>query len=322
MQAGMAAPGDPAFSADDLEGAYTRLQPMLKQLAAQAPPETSSYEAESNAALGCGGPNGEPGCAVQTRYLCYSLRVFAPAQVFRHLAQCFTIAEADPRYVGINIVAPEDNPVALRDYKLHMRMIGFLAAKHPKVRITLHAGELAMGMAPLESLRDHIADAISIGKARRIGHGVDIAWETDSAATLARMARERIAVEINLVSNDVILGIKGGDHPLTLYRAAGVPYALSTDDEGVLRSDMTEQYVRAVADQGLRYADLKASARNALEYAFIEGESFWANGPGGARAASCVTLDSSTCAAFLKANPKAALQAKLETDFATFEATH
>ena len=322
MQATMAAPGDPAFRADDLEGAYARLLPSLRQLAQQAPRDTAAYDAEANAIMGCGGPNAGPGCAVQTRYLCYSLRVFAPAQVFRHLAQCFTIAESDPRYVGINIVAPEDNPVALRDYKLHMQMIKFLSAKHPRAKITLHAGELAMGMAPLDHLRDHIADAIGIAGAKRIGHGVDIAWETDSAATLARMAREKIAVEINLVSNDVILGIKGGDHPLALYRAAGVPITLSTDDEGVLRSDMTEQYVRAVIDQDLSYADLKGAARNALEYAFIQGASLWTQTPGGPRAAACALLDSSACSTFLAASPKATLQAKLERDFIAFEAAH
>lgn len=322
MQAGMGAPGDPAFRADDLEGAYARLQPALRQLAAQAPADTAAYEAEANKLLGCGGPGAEPACAVQTRYLCYALRTFQPAQVFRHLAQCFTIADADPLYVGVNIVAPEDNPVALRDYKLHMRMIAFLSGKHPNVRATLHAGELAMGMAPLESLRDHIADAINVAGARRIGHGVDIAWETESAATLARMARERIPVEINLVSNDVILGIRGADHPLAVYRAAGVPFVLSTDDEGVLRSDMTEQYVRAVIDQDLKYAELKAAARNALEYAFIEGASIWTSAPGGARDSACAAFDSASCAAFVAANPKAALQVRLERDFIAFERAH
>jgi hypothetical protein len=40
-------------------------------------------------------------------------------------------------------------------------------------------------------------------------------------------------VEINLTSNDQILGVHGAMHPFPAYRAAGVPTVLSTDDEGV-----------------------------------------------------------------------------------------
>ena len=69
-------------------------------------------------------------------------------------------------------------------------------------------------------------------------------------------------VEINLTSNDVILGIKDTDHPLRAYMAAHVPWALSTDDEGVSRIDLTHEYVKGVLEQNLTsYADLKQSAR-------------------------------------------------------------
>ena len=61
-------------------------------------------------------------------------------------------------------------------------------------------------------------------------------------------------VEVNLTSNDVILGIKGADHPLPLYRKYGVPVTLSTDDEGVSRIDLTHEYVRAAMTYPLTYA--------------------------------------------------------------------
>jgi hypothetical protein len=70
--------------------------------------------------------------------------------------------------------------------------------------------------------------------------------------------------------------VKGADHPLALYRKAGVPFVLSTDDEGVSRIDLTNEYLRAVTEQGLNYADLKAAARASLEYAFLPGASLWA----------------------------------------------
>ena len=50
----------------------------------------------------------------------------------------------------------------------------------------------------------------------------------------------------------------------------GVPVALSTDDAGVSRSDMTHEYLRAVQTQGLGYVDLKRMARASLEHSFLD----------------------------------------------------
>lgn len=320
MQMGMGAPGDPQFDEKDFESAFARLKPALTAIADYGPKESKAADDEADKILGCGTDKANAGCKVQTRYLCYALRTLPPAIVFRHLSQCFTLANTDPRYVGINIVAPEHDPVAIRDYDLHMRMINFLAAKYPNVKISLHAGELTMGVTPTWSLRDHIEKAIEIGKARRIGHGVDMAYETNGAATLARMAKENIAIEIQLVSNDVILGVKGGDHPISLYKASGVPIVFSTDDEGVLRTDITEQYVRAVMEHNFSYRDLKKAARDSLQYAFIQGDSIWADKTGGVKIAACATLDTVSCTSFAASSPKAALQVQLEKDFAAFEA--
>jgi len=55
-----------------------------------------------------------------------------------------------------------------------------------------------------------------------------------------------VLVEINLTSNADILGISGKHHPFATYRSYGVPVALSTDDPGIERIDLTHEYVRAV----------------------------------------------------------------------------
>src|SRR3546814_7586121 len=104
-----------------------------------------------------------------------------------------------------------------------MRMIGALAAESPDVPVTLHAGELAPGLVPPEDLRFHIREAVEVAGARRIGHGVDILHEDRPEELLDAMAARQIAVEINLTSNDVILGIVGDDHPFETYRDRGVP---------------------------------------------------------------------------------------------------
>jgi adenosine deaminase len=76
-------------------------------------------------------------------------------------------------------------------------------------------------------------------------------------------------VEINLTSNDVILGVSGAQHPFDMYRHYSVPLALSTDDEGVSRIDLTHEYQRAVETYDVTYFELKVFSRNALEYSFL-----------------------------------------------------
>jgi adenosine deaminase len=193
------------------------------------------------------------------------------------------------------------------------------------VQLSLHAGELDLGLVPPSVLGRHIRASIEVAGARRIGHGIDIPYDADAPGLLARMARERIAVEINLTSNDTILGVRGARHPLALYRAAGVPVVLSTDDEGVSRSDMTNEYLRAATEQGLGYGELKDIARASLEYAFLPGASLWQDGMIGTRAAACRGVAGGNapaagrCAELLAASDKARQQWRLEADFTAFE---
>ena len=209
------------------------------------------------------------------RYLAQVIRVFPREQVLAQTLLAFKLIEKDPRYVGLNFVAPEDNPVALRDYHWQMEIIGGLAEHFPSARrgITLHAGEVVMSLVPPEDLGWHIRDAIQTAGARRIGHGIDVFYDKEAPQLLQHMAEEGIMVEINLTSNDVILGVKNDEHPFKAYRKYKVPMAFSTDDEGVSRIDLTHEYQRAVETYGLSYKDLKYYSRNALTYSFLAGES-------------------------------------------------
>ena len=269
-----------------------------------------------------------PACAIKIHFLFQVLRAFAPQQVFAQTLLGFEAASADPQdIVGINFVQPEDAYLAMRDYELQMQMLDYLHSLYPNVKVSLHAGEIAPGLVPPEGLSFHIREAIDKGHALRIGHGIDVLYEDRSADLLKQMARQHVMVEINLTSNDGILGIKGEAHPLHGYMAAKVPWALSTDDEGVNRSDLTHEYMKGVMEQGLTYAQLKQSARTALEHAFLHGESLWAAQDNFTRrAAVCaapITAKSfppGPCKAFLDANEKAAQQWELERRFAAFEA--
>jgi adenosine deaminase len=306
-----------AFKPDDFEADLAQVSPRLPALVAAARAEYDAAEAKMRAQLGCGTAKAEPACEVQTRYLFFVLRTLPGPQVFAQIALGYALVRADPRFVGVNLVAPEDDPAALRDFELQMRMFRFFARKYPGVKLSLHAGELALGLVPPADLGFHIRDSIEIAGARRIGHGYEIVYERDAVGLLKEMAARGIAVEINLTSNDISPGVRGADHPLALYRQAGVPWTLAADDDGVFRIDLTHEYVRAALEQHLTYLDLKQSARNGITYSFLPGESLWR--ADGGRVAACAA-PGAACEAFLKGSEKATAQWRLEQDFARFEA--
>ena len=225
----------------------------------------------------CGQPDATAACRVTVRFLYQVLRGHPPQQVFAQALLGFEVASADADVVGINFVMPEDGYISMRDYALQMRMLDYLHAQYPKVHITLHAGELAEAMVPPDGLKFHIRMAVDQGHAERIGHGVSVMYEDRPWDLMKEMAARHVMVEVNLTSNDVILNVKGADHPFMLYRKAGVPVALSTDDEGVSRIDLTHEYVRAADTYPLSYHDLKLMVRTSIEHAFLPGASLWEN---------------------------------------------
>ncbi|HEX4773519.1 MAG TPA: hypothetical protein VH351_21995 [Bryobacteraceae bacterium] len=271
--------------------------------------------------LHCDTEPGSAACRVKVNYIFQVLRNMPKEVVFAQTLAGFMLAAADPRVVAINFVQPEDYLYSMRDYHLHMQMVDYAKRLYPKVRIALHAGELTLGLVPPEGLRFHIREAVILGHAERIGHAVSIGYEFDSADTLRIMKQQHVDVEVNLTSNDTILGVRGKDHPFFLYRDAGVPITLSTDDEGVGRTHLTEEYRRAVETYGLSYADLKRIVRNSLEFSFLPGASYWMNIAYREPATVCARASrSSLCEAFLKTSAKARAEADLEQRFAVFEA--
>jgi adenosine deaminase len=292
--------------------------------------EIRNFETRRDTIDRCATSTATPGCSVRMRYLFQVLRGFPLKIVFAQTLLGFetVAAEAaagDARYVGINFVMPEDGFLSMRDYHRHMQIIDYLHAVYPQVRISLHAGEVAPGLVPPEGLRFHIREAVELGHAERIGHGVDVMYEENPQALLAEMARRHVMVEINLTSNDVILGIRGAQHPLPDYLAAGVPVALSTDDEGVSRIDLTHEYVRAVTEFGLGYAELKQSARTSLEHSFLPGASLWAAADEftvPVKACGAVAdRPGAACSAYLARSERAAAQWDLEARLRIFEAS-
>ncbi len=284
----------------------------------------------------------EPACDVTVRYLIQGTRTQSREYVFGQWVFGFELAQVEPRVVGINLVAPEEDPKSLQYYDEEMKAARFLQqtnqslAGRVPVHVSLHAGELIPQVLPMtaEGQREllfHIRHAVEIAGAERIGHSADILSENqgpsmDPMMLLSEMAQKGVTVEACLTSNQQLLGLEGGTHPLSAYIAAGVPFALSTDDEGILRTNLTEEYVRAASVQGLLYREIKTSARNAVEKSFLQGQSLWADAKTFAAVSACSDREpnstrgpSDSCQTYLNANLRAAQQWKLEAKLAEFE---
>jgi adenosine deaminase len=150
--------------------------------------------------------------------------------------------------------------------------------------------------------------------------------EDNPRGLLKELVENHIMVEINLSSNQEILGVEGEQHPFPIYRQVHVPVALSTDDEGVSRIDLTHEYVRAAIDYGLSYSDLKQLARTGMEHDFLPGPSLWAAPDRfneAVRDCSSQPLGAdrptADCKAFLDRSQKASAQWELERRFRAFD---
>ena len=207
------------------------------------------------------------------RYQNFVLRFMEPVDLFKNLVVAFISANTSPLMAGVNIVSPEDGETSMKDYWLHMVMFNYCHSQFPAVKYSMHAGELTLGLVQPEDLTWHIRDAVHVAGAYRIGHGIDMAYEEKSYDLLRFMAKNSIAIEINLVSNEFILKVKDNRHPISLYKEFGVPIVISTDDAGILRTNMTEQYVLlAKRYKDVSYATIKQYVYNSLYYSFIKDE--------------------------------------------------
>jgi hypothetical protein len=298
----------------------------LLDLVRQGDQDLRTLQRETASTLGCGTERAQPGCEVTVRFLQQTTRTRPPEEVFAQFVYAFELAKASQDVVGINLVAPEDNPIALRDYMWHMHMLRYLKSLHPEVKVALHAGELTLGLVPPDRLRYHIRQAVEVGQANRIGHGVAVMYEENPFQLLELMRRRGVLVEICLTSNEVILNVAHKEHPFLDYKRAGVPLTLASDDEGISRIDLSNEYLLAIRRYNQTYRDLKQLARNSLEYSFLPGQSLWDSPeynrvrPGCRGDSPNGSALSPGCATFLTANERARAQWRLERQFAAFEA--
>jgi len=134
----------------------------------------------------------------------------------------------------------------------------FARARERGLHTVVHAGEVG-GPLEVEQVLRHL-------RPHRIAHGIGAA---QSPALLARLAEEKITLDVCLTSNLRTGAVaRLGEHPLPQLLRAGVSVSLGTDDPGMFGTDLTREYLLVVEELGLTTRVLQTLADNSLKAAF------------------------------------------------------
>jgi adenosine deaminase len=186
------------------------------------------------------------------RLICTALRSHEPADTV-------ALAETAARFranglVGWDLAGGEarhPDPARFAD--------AFAAARAGGLRITVHAGEWG-GAA-------QVRRALTLDP-ERIAHGPGA---IDDPSLVAELIARGVTLDLCPTSN-VQAGIVASiaAHPMARLQRAGVSVTLSTDDTTVSDIRLSEEYARAVVDNGLTLPELWTIDRRALDVAFAD----------------------------------------------------
>jgi len=153
--------------------------------------------------------------------------------------------------IGIGLAGEEAHPLA--------PFAGVLdAARDAGLRLVHHAGECCGPPS--------IREALTVGRAERLGHGIRVLDDPDLVAEV----RER-AVPLEVCpSSNVALGLVGAlaDHPLPRLRDAGLVVTVNTDIPAITGTTLTEEYARVRDAFGYDDTVLAELARAAIDASF------------------------------------------------------
>ncbi len=133
--------------------------------------------------------------------------------------------------VGLDLAGDEarDSDQRLKEIATH-----FEPAFAECIPITIHAGE----GTPAEQ----IWNAAYRLHADRVGHGLTL---LDQPRLLERFRDRGICVELCPTSNDEVVGYDAASYPLVSYWKKGVPLTLCTDNPGISRTTLNEEFRKA-----------------------------------------------------------------------------
>ncbi|MFN2433105.1 MAG: adenosine deaminase [Gemmatimonadota bacterium] len=155
--------------------------------------------------------------------------------------------------VGFDLAGPEENFPA----KKHRS--AFKVVLENNVNITIHAGE-AWGA-------DSIHQAIHDCGAHRIGHGTHLFEDRDLQDYVND---HRIPIEVCLLSNVQTGAVETlAAHPLRRYFDEGLRVTVNTDSRLISQTTVTDELLRAHAELGFTWPEIKKLVLNGFKSAFL-----------------------------------------------------
>jgi adenosine deaminase len=163
--------------------------------------------------------------------------------------------------VGVDLYGRE---VSVSTLDAGQRLYARVRSAREQGRTRLHTTTHAAGLGEPRNPRDALVMGVE-----RIGHGIRL---RDDPVALAYARLKKTPIETNLTSN-VRLGYVESleSHPYLDFLRLGLRVSLSTDDEGMLETDISQECALAVGSFDLQYAELEAMVRNSVETSFADG---------------------------------------------------
>ncbi|MCL1827629.1 MAG: adenosine deaminase [Candidatus Cloacimonetes bacterium] len=188
---------------------------------------------------------------IKTGVIICGIRNMDPINSIR-LAE-LAIAYKNKGVVGFDLAGAEDSNPAI----LHKE--AFDLALRNNLNITIHAGE-AYGP-------ESIAQAIHSCGTHRIGHGTKLREDGD---LLNYVNNHRIPLEICIKSNYHTKAVSSiALHPLPFYLDYGLRVTINTDNRMISDTTITDEFMIAIEQHGLSYAEVKNIIINGFKSAFV-----------------------------------------------------
>ena len=192
--------------------------------------------------------------------------------------QLITAMRHADRWEEIAQLAVQEREQLVAGFDIAGAELGFLPSRFPKaweilnennLNITIHAGE-ADGP-------NSIAEALIIGRAQRIGHGVRIIEDIDASGQLGSVARRVLDRQIPLElcpSSNLQTGAAEdiATHPITKLKQLGFKVTINPDNRLVSGTSLTQEYELLVDQAQWSRQDLYQATINSAESAFLPWE--------------------------------------------------
>jgi len=163
--------------------------------------------------------------------------------------------------VGIDLLANEANTPALETgQNIYIPVLAAHQQGTIKLHRTMHSGELGFV--------HNVRDAMIMG-VERVGHGVLLAQ--DPLALAYAIEVKNLPIEINLYSN-YRLQVQAdlSKHPFLDFLRLGLPVSLSTDDEGMFVTDITNECKVAISYTDITHKEFKQMSYNSIKTSFAD----------------------------------------------------